>query len=257
MQDKNIRKPVNPAAGKAPPSASELTVATYNIHACIGNDQRFDPERTVSVLLELDADVIALQEVEHHNMDGHDMLDYLANETGLTAIAGPTLLRATRRYGNALLTRLPVSLVNRIDLSSGGREPRGALEVMLDWDGGTLQLVATHLGLMPWERRLQVQQLISLFEPEIADTAVLMGDLNEWFLWGRPLRWLHAHFQAIPIRATWPAKRPVFALDRIWVDPRAQLESLEVHTSPLARMASDHLPLKGYLRRSDHRNHGP
>jgi endonuclease/exonuclease/phosphatase family metal-dependent hydrolase len=67
-----------------------LTLVTYNIHACIGTDGRFEPARIASVLREMDADVVALQEVDHRHIDGYDLLDYLAAKTGLTAIAGPT-----------------------------------------------------------------------------------------------------------------------------------------------------------------------
>jgi endonuclease/exonuclease/phosphatase family metal-dependent hydrolase len=73
---------------------------------------------------------------------------------------------------------------------------------------------------------------------------LLMGDLNEWYLWGRPLRWLHAHFNEIPATPpTFPARRPLFALDRIWVAPSGSLRRLFGHATPLARVASDHLPL--------------
>jgi endonuclease/exonuclease/phosphatase family metal-dependent hydrolase len=72
---------------------------------------------------------------------------------------------------------------------------------------------------------------------------VLAGDLNEWFLWGRPLRWLHAHFEETPAPATFPARLPLLALDRVWTSPRSMLRRLAVHRSPLARRASDHLPL--------------
>ena len=85
-----------------------ITVCTYNIHAGIGADGHFAPQRIVKVLQEIDADVVALQEVEHHTVDGYDLLDYLAVTTGMTAIAGPTLLRESRHFGNALLTRLAV-----------------------------------------------------------------------------------------------------------------------------------------------------
>jgi endonuclease/exonuclease/phosphatase family metal-dependent hydrolase len=74
-----------------------------------------------------------------------------------------------------------------------------------------------------------------------------MGDLNEWFLWGRPLRWLHVQFRRTPAPATFPARLPVFALDRFWVRPRVLLDHLVVHSSPLARAASDHLPLVATL----------
>jgi endonuclease/exonuclease/phosphatase family metal-dependent hydrolase len=74
-----------------------------------------------------------------------------------------------------------------------------------------------------------------------------MGDINEWFLWGRPLRWLHVEFQETPAPATFPAYRPVLALDRLWVRPRTALRRLAVHATPLARVASDHLPLVAAL----------
>jgi endonuclease/exonuclease/phosphatase family metal-dependent hydrolase len=75
-----------------------------------------------------------------------------------------------------------------------------------------------------------------------------MGDINEWFLWGRPLRWLHAHFQSKPNYATFPARWPLFALDHIWISPRSRLRTLQVHSSRLARIASDHLPLKAVIK---------
>ena len=48
-----------------------LTLVTYNIHACVGTDGRFEPARIAGVLRELDADVVALQEVDHHHVDGY------------------------------------------------------------------------------------------------------------------------------------------------------------------------------------------
>ena len=221
----------------------QISICTYNIHACIGTDGHLDPQRTVAVLKEIDADVVALQEVEHFQFQNLDLLAYLTTETGLTAIAGPTLLRQTRHYGNALLTRLPIHKLQRINLSIKGREPRGALDVSLDCGGQDLQVIATHLGLTPGERRQQVRQLLTRFEAQNSGIEVLMGDLNEWFLWGRVRRWLRAHFQATPSLATYPARWPMLALDHIWVSPRNALSKLAVHRSRLARRASDHLPL--------------
>jgi Metal-dependent hydrolase len=78
-----------------------MTFATYNIHRCTGWDGRYDPERIIGVLRELDADVIALQEVNSHAHEGLELLNWFAQETKLRAIAGPTLLRHTEHYGNA------------------------------------------------------------------------------------------------------------------------------------------------------------
>jgi len=229
------------------PVAMTLTLATYNIHACIGTDGLFEPARIAGVIDEIAPDVIALQEVEHHRIGDLDLLEYLAARTGLEAIAGPTLLRDTRHYGNALLTRLPVATLQRIDLSVPGREPRGALDATFGDRGQGIRVVATHLGLKTRERRCQARRLLSLFESPTAAVSVLMGDFNEWLLWSRNLRSLRAHFHATANHATFPSRWPLLAIDRILASPPGALLSLETHRTPLARVASDHLPLKAAL----------
>jgi endonuclease/exonuclease/phosphatase family metal-dependent hydrolase len=221
-----------------------LGIATYNIHSCVGSDGRYDPDRTLDVLREIDADVIALQEVDSREHKGLELLACLAHESGFEAIPGPTLLRQTGRFGNAILTRLKIRETRRLDLTYTGREPRGAIDVELECGDIRLQVIATHLGLKPAERRTQVKQLLDRFETK---HCVLMGDLNEWFLWGRPLRWLQAIFGKMPAPLTFPARYPILALDRIWVRPLHSLVSLQVHATPLARVASDHLPLKAVI----------
>src|SRR6185295_3489766 len=226
----------------------QLSLATYNIHRCVGQDGRYDPDRILHVLKELKANVIALQEVDSREHHGLELLHCLANQLGYTPIAGPTLLRHDGHYGNAILTNLNVMRVARLDLSVPGKEPRGALDVDLDWHGTTLHVVATHLGLRPSDRRTQVQRLLKAFHTETWEPGVLMGDINEWLLWGRPIRKLHGLFGNMPAIPTFPAMFPVLALDRIWVHPRRMLTSLNVHKTPVARVASDHLPLKASIR---------
>lgn len=223
-----------------------LRVATYNVHRAIGTDGRADPQRILGVLREVDADVYALQEIEAHD-DGADMLAWLGRELGFQAVPGTTLKRHDGRFGNGLLTRCPVKDKRLADLSWRGREARGAIAVDLDCGGHRLRVVATHLGLRPAERRDQVQQLLHLFKEHPHERSVLMGDLNEWFLWGRPLRRLHRHFDETPSPATFPSRLPLLALDRVWTHPRAMLRRLTVHKSALARRASDHLPLVATL----------
>jgi endonuclease/exonuclease/phosphatase family metal-dependent hydrolase len=219
-----------------------VTVTTWNVHGCVGADGRFDPERTLAVLRALDADVIALQELRWKPEEALHLLEHFAHSLGYAPLAGPTLMRPDGHYGNAMLTRLPVEATRQEDLSVPGCEPRGALQAVLGAGAGSLTFIATHLGLAPGERRAQMRGVLELVNGS-RKPVVLMGDLNEWFLWGRPLRWLRAHFGRTAAPATFPARWPVLALDRIWVEPRQRLERIAVFRETPAREASDHLPL--------------
>lgn len=223
-----------------------LTVATYNIHSAVGTDGIFDPLRVAAVIAELNADVIALQEVPLGGSHQVDVLALLREHSGFHSVAGPTMECPQRSYGNAVLSRYRLVDSHRIDLSFGSREPRGAVDADIDCQGHRLRVVATHLGLRPAERRHQIRRLLQAFDTDRAPV-ILMGDVNEWFVWGRTLRWLVAHFEAAPAPATFPSRWPLFSLDRIWISPRNRLLHVEVHRTPLARLASDHLPLIAHI----------
>jgi len=227
-------------------------IASYNTHGGVGIDFRFAPERIARVLGELRADIIALQELRSRAA-GYDMLDLLRRSTGYQAIAGPTLKFAEGEFGNGLLTRFEVISAELIKLDVAGREPRGAIDALLDVHGMQLRVIATHLGLHPLERREQITRLLDVVRTRSAPCTVLLGDLNEWFLRRRALRWLHEHFGESPAHATYPSLLPVFALDRVWCTPAAALRDVRVHCSRLARVASDHLPLLAELDCGDER----
>ena len=221
---------------------TSIRLATWNIHGAIGRDGRHDIDRVLGVLREVDADVVALQEVAPLGLEA-GLLQAVRTELGLHVVAGRTLTRRHADFGNALLSRHPVLHSASIDLTVGNHEPRNAIDARIAWDHCELRVVATHLGLRPSERRLQVQRLLAALEPGPLGACVVMGDLNEWYLWGRPLRWLHARFCVMRTPATFPARRPVLKLDRIWAHPTSALKSLHAHRSALSRVASDHLPL--------------
>jgi len=224
-----------------------LRVATYNIHRCVGSDGIESEERIAAVLSDIDADIAALQEVAFDAADPNNILGDLARSMDATAIAGPTLLEKKGQYGNALLSRIAPDSVDRLDISVTGREPRGALSVKLRLNDVIVRIVATHLGLRPGERRYQIRRLLSLLKDPQDAVTILLGDFNEWFLWGRPLRWLNRRFGRLPAPATYPSRRPLLALDRIWVDPSDRLASMYLYRHPHAVTASDHLPVVANL----------
>ncbi len=233
------------------PARPRLRVASYNIHQCIGTDGLRRPLRVAEVLREIAADVIGLQEVDARPGVSSDsvQMDFLAEELGLQAIAGPTVRRHDRTYGNALLTARPVLAVRQLELTVHRREPRGALDVDLDCGGEIVRVIVTHLGLRPGERRLQVRRLLAaLDQKSTARRVILCGDINEWFVMGRPLRWLDARLGRANILRTYPSFLPIFALDRVWVSPRESLMTVFAHRTLAARIASDHLPVVADIR---------
>jgi endonuclease/exonuclease/phosphatase family metal-dependent hydrolase len=219
-----------------------LRIATWNVHEGVGTDGRYDPRRIAGVLQELEAGVIALQEVPLGGPGRHDLPSDIDLPPGWEIAVGATLDTPARRFGNAVLSRYPIAEVRSIDLSFGRREPRGALDADIECRGRRLRVVATHLGLAAAERRDQVRRLLAAFDTDRMPV-VLLGDLNEWFVRGRALLWLRAHFGAVPPVRSFPSRLPLFALDRIWMHPVERLVDVRAHRSPAARVASDHLPV--------------
>ena len=174
-------------------------------------------------------------------------MEYLARATGLQAIAGPTIERQTGPFGNVLLTSWHVLDSRLLDLSVPGREPRGAIDADLMIEGKPVRVVVTHLGLRAAERRYQVRRLLEVLSKGQNRFIIVLGDINEWVLRSRPLRWLYGRFGTPPAPRTYPSWLPLFALDRIWVLPREVLIEVRAHAKPLARIASDHLPVKGLI----------
>ncbi len=222
-------------------------IATYNIHRCIGRDGIANPRRIAGVLQALNADLVALQELAFNPGASGNVLQILAEAVDARAIAGPTLLDAGGRYGNAVLSRIAPREVRRMDISVPGREPRGVLQVVLETSAISVAVLATHLGLSIEERRRQMVRIALLLEKQAAEVTVLLGDFNEWRPWGRSLRSLKRGFAPGAAPPTFPSRRPLLALDRIWVRPAHRLKSLQVFQGAQARLASDHLPLVAEL----------
>jgi endonuclease/exonuclease/phosphatase family metal-dependent hydrolase len=235
-----------------------LRIVTYNVHKCVGLDRRVRPARIASVLRELDADVIALQEVVCHADGAAEMNQarFIAEELGYEYCLGENRRHKGAAYGNVVLSRLPWGCVENYDITWRGRERRGALRVDIQIDGDEgqrtpLHLFNVHLGTAFIERRDQARALVGekiLRRPDLEGVRVVLGDFNE-FPRGLATRLLSQEFRAADTRThlksarTYPGILPVAHLDHIYFDPPLALARLTLHKSLTALVASDHLPL--------------
>ena len=222
-----------------------FTVASYNIHKAVGTDRRRLPGRILDVLAEIDADIVALQEAD---------MRFGAR----TAALPPALIAAHSPYepvafdirpgglgwhGNALLVRRGTAVTAALPLTLPMLEPRGAVLAELELGGQPLRVVGMHLDLSGLRRRAQAHGVVTQVAARAAMPTVLMGDFNEWRARGGCLTAFGGDYALAPTGASFHARRPVAALDRIVLGAGVELFDCGVHRSPAARLASDHLPI--------------
>jgi endonuclease/exonuclease/phosphatase family metal-dependent hydrolase len=222
-------------------------------------DRRVQPERIATVLREIDADVIALQEVIADEGGAREMNQaaYIAEQLpGYSARFGEARKHRGAPYGNAVLSRLPLVASQTYDLTRAGRERRGCLRVDVEFGGQVLHVFNVHLGTSFFERRHQGRKLIStdvLRSAELKWPSIVVGDFNEWTR-GLATRLMSTHYRSVDAllhlkrRKTYPGVLPIFHLDHFYFDERLELVRAELVRTQLAKVASDHLPIVAEFR---------
>lgn len=240
-----------------------LRVVTYNVHKCVGLDQRLRPARIAATLREIDADVIALQEVvsveSTASRESHQAR-FIAEELGYEFRVGENRRHKGGAYGNVVLSRLPIVHCHNYDITWRWQERRGALRVDVrlgaEQAARVLHLFNVHLGTAFIERRHQGRMLVGeglLRDSRLNGPRVVLGDFNEW-THGLASRLLSKELQSADVRQhlrtrrTYPGALPLVHLDHIYYDPALMLERLTLHRSRVALVASDHLPLVADFR---------
>jgi endonuclease/exonuclease/phosphatase family metal-dependent hydrolase len=231
-----------------------IRIATYNVHKCRGLDRRTSPERIAAVIEELDADIVAIQEILNLQ-DGPVKYDQARSiqknlkqyewrfGENRTLHGGP--------YGNMTLSRLPIKFSRNYDISWRNRERRGCLRTdVLISPNVVLHIFNVHLGTSFFERRHQSRKLLSsevLSRQDYRGPRIVVGDFNEWTR-GLVSRSMADAFESIDFRKfkrygrTYPGILPLLHLDHFYYDKQLSLRNFRLHRSRTALIASDHLP---------------
>lgn len=239
-------------------SRRSFRVLTYNVHRCLGVDRRLDPARVADVIAEFEPDVVALQELDvgRARTGGVDQAHEIARRLEMAFHFHPAMKVEEELYGDAILTPHPERLIKAGQLPTlanvPGLEPRGALWVEVVIHGTPVHVFNTHLGLVPREQRMQAAALVGhgwLGHPERTGPTVLVGDFNAPPA-TRPYQKIATRLRdaqrdpglSKPL-PTFPSSFPVLRIDHVFLSEGVACTRVQAPWSPLARMASDHLPL--------------
>ncbi len=236
----------------------KLRIMTYNVHSCIGMDGKLAPERIARVIARYNPDIVALQEldVNRYRTQKIDQADVIAQYLGMQMhFHGPIKIER-ERFGNAILSALPMQLIKAGNLPGSSykpnTQPRGALWVAIEIFGHEIQLINTHLSLRSQERRKQAQSLLSdtwLRHPNCREPTILCGDFNarpgtpEWHNLNQRLPDAQVTLENHVPKKTFFSRLPTTRIDHIFMDRTLQPQAIFTPNNSLARVASDHLPL--------------
>jgi len=231
--------------------ALTISVASYNVHKCVGTDGVFDPDRVLEVVLELDADIVALQEADQRFGSRKGLLDLKALQArgGYSSVLDEGSRKLSHGWhGNVILYRGGhVTGVTKMKLP--GFEPRGAVLVDFDFSGVPIRIIGAHLGLLASSRARQAEAIVGAAHPVDDRAVILLGDTNEWRVGGRSaLRPFDPHLCDVDMAiASFPSRFPLWPLDRVLTNKHVTVHEMFAVETPRSRVASDHLPVKAVI----------
>lgn len=254
---------IEPRAVPPPDAGAILRVASYNIHGCIGDDRKADPRRVADVVAEINADLIAFQEVDAvtPTIRARSQTGYIGELLGLEHVYFPVETKGLHAFGLAVLSRWPIEEIGfaRLPNLYPALNPRkrGVMRAVLATPAGRVHLINTHLSLFKIERQNQLHALFNWtgLSAPLREPIMLCGDLNAgprsltYYKMSRRLTDVHVLSGARrPPKATFHARRPVFRIDHIFVSHHFSASQVVVVRSRKTAKASDHLPLMADLR---------
>lgn len=226
-----------------------LKFASYNIHKAVGLDRQRDPDRILAVLHEIDADIVALQECDRRFGQRESVLPRARIEDSpYRPVALGVRPGSLGWHGNTFLVKKDFAVIETDPLILPTLEPRGAVRVDLEHEGKRIRAIGMHLDLSGFRRRHQAEAVVAHIDKcaECCPT-VVMGDTNEWSSTGGMLRIFRDDWHAPDCGPSFPTRRPIARLDRIFASREWTPVASGVHHSLLASRASDHLPVWAIL----------
>lgn len=239
-----------------------LKVITYNLHKGVGRGGAQALERAAHALAEREPDVVACQEVFHPPAGQLGQSETLRAALGHVHVFGPNAFYRRGCHGNATFTGFEVTGHANIDVTESYFERRGILRTSLRHEVGPLELLNVHLSLTRRQRRRQWARLFAAIQHCGAHPLLICGDFNDWSsdldrlaqasgvvhnaLWSLPK----------PARRTFPSRRPVLALDRIYFRG-LRLVSVDVLRGKPWDSLSDHLPVEAVFEDAPQYGLGP
>ena len=233
-------------------------IMTYNVHRCVGVDGRLDVARVAAVIAQRRPDIVALQELDvgRRRTGAVDQAHAIAHRLGMSFHFHAAMRVEEEHYGDAILAASPLTVIRAGPLPGSptlrALEPRGALWLELEIEGRRLQVLNTHLGLVPHEQRAQAAALVGpdwIGGDLRRDPLIVLGDFNAtphasvYRTFARSLADARTVCRERRAGPTFPSRFPMLAIDHVFVSPDIEVVGVEAFAAPLARSASDHLPL--------------
>ena len=227
----------------------QLTFASYNIHKAVGLDRKRDHDRILTVLHEIDADVIALQEADRRIGVRETCIPRAEiDDTHWRLVEVARRPRSIGWHGNALLVRRGFEVHEGEALDLPTLEPRGAACGEISVEGHRIRIIGTHLDLSGLRRRDQIRSLVDFVDDCSRNLpTVIMGDFNQWGRATGAMREFSDRWTVVTPGKSYPSRQPVATLDRIVASRHWSCVEAEVHHTGLSAVASDHLPVVAKL----------
>jgi endonuclease/exonuclease/phosphatase family metal-dependent hydrolase len=223
-----------------------IKVASYNIRKSVGLDWKRQPARILEVIGEIDADIIALQEVDRRfgRRESSLSVDHIGKATDYVPVRFGARPSSLGWHGNTILVRKEAKVLTHRQIQLPQLEPRGAVLADVEIKGIVVRVIGMHLGLVGLWRSRQARAVLEHLEQlERKLPTVIMGDLNQWTTEGGALAHFAETHNIVAPGPSFHSSRPMLPLDRIITDLDFTVESAGVHSSDRARRASDHLPV--------------